>query len=218
MLDFIDYTYSKINHEEVDVLILISRCLNRFKFIYPALVSPEGHSSSCDESDDFTLNLDQIVVDANTNESDNVDYGDDIEECLTQYSKTTNEISDHIQNTPDKLVDSVPSEINCVEYCNDIFSDSTSNLEKNISDISDNSNYEELSYEKDYANNTAFQISGRRIVDVSFFFKQLKSLKHKGYDCSFFDLNLISEKKEGLQSAFFFKCAICNVIECVKPV
>ncbi|KAF5278879.1 hypothetical protein FQA39_LY18333 [Lamprigera yunnana] len=130
-----------------------------------ALVSPEGHSSSRNESDNFTINLllDQIVVDANANESDNVDYCDDKEERFTQYSKTSNEISDHIQNTPDKLVDSVPSNSNCVEYCNGIFSNSTSNLEKNISDISDNSNYEELSYEKDYANNTAFQISGRRI-------------------------------------------------------
>ncbi|KAF5283638.1 hypothetical protein FQA39_LY17267 [Lamprigera yunnana] len=87
-----------------------------------ALVSPEGNISSRNESDDFTLNLslDQIVVDANTNESDNVDYCDDKEECLTQY------------------------------------------------------------------------------------------------DCSFFDLNLISEKKEGLQSTFFFKCTVCNTIDCVR--
>ncbi|KAF5304963.1 hypothetical protein FQA39_LY09437 [Lamprigera yunnana] len=78
--------------------------------VYPALVSPKGHSSSRNESDDFALNLlHQIVVDGNTSESDNVDYCDDEEECFTQYSKTTNEISDHIQNTPDKLVDSVPT-------------------------------------------------------------------------------------------------------------
>ncbi|KAF5283628.1 hypothetical protein FQA39_LY17277 [Lamprigera yunnana] len=112
--------------------ILYNDALNEVVYdtVDPALVSPEGHSSSRNESDDFTLNLllDQIVVDANTNESDNVDYCDDKEECFIQYSKTTNEISDHIQNTPDKLVDSVPSDSNCVEYCNDIFSDKNSTI------------------------------------------------------------------------------------------
>ncbi|KAF2885878.1 hypothetical protein ILUMI_20295, partial [Ignelater luminosus] len=64
--------------------------------------------------------------------------------------------------------------------------------------------------------NVEFCISGKRIVDIGFFLSALKSLKHEGFGCSFYDMVLINEKIEGLESIFYFKCVMCNRIECVR--
>ncbi|KAK4882653.1 hypothetical protein RN001_005972 [Aquatica leii] len=66
---------------------------------------------------------------------------------------------------------------------------------------------EKLYCETEKGNNSSFSVTGRRIINISYFFR---------YDCSFFDLNLISEKIEGLQSIFSFQCAVCNIIQTVK--
>ncbi|KAF2893289.1 hypothetical protein ILUMI_12885 [Ignelater luminosus] len=64
--------------------------------------------------------------------------------------------------------------------------------------------------------NVEFCISGKRIVDIGFFLSALKSLKHEGFGCSFYDMVLINEKIEELESIFYFKCVMCNRIESVR--
>ncbi|KAK4884125.1 hypothetical protein RN001_000396 [Aquatica leii] len=59
-------------------------------------------------------------------------------------------------------------------------------------------------------------ITGRRIVEMSYFFNQLQQIKHEGFGCSFSDLRFISEKIEGLRSIFTFKCSICNITERIR--
>ncbi|KAK4882827.1 hypothetical protein RN001_006146 [Aquatica leii] len=59
-------------------------------------------------------------------------------------------------------------------------------------------------------------VSGRRIVDLKYFLDALKSLQHVGFGCSFFDIDVISEKIEGLESTLTFKCNVCNKIDTVK--
>ncbi|XP_031327666.1 uncharacterized protein LOC116182986 isoform X1 [Photinus pyralis] len=88
--------------------------------------------------------------------------------------------------------------------------------EQSDMDISEDTDLEELCYEKATANSSLFKTSGRRIVNISYLFSQLKSLKHEGFNCSFFDLNLVSEKIEGLHSVFSFKCEVCNIIQNIR--
>jgi hypothetical protein len=60
-------------------------------------------------------------------------------------------------------------------------------------------------------NETKFQLTGRRIVDVNHLFLTLKSIKHQGFDCSFYDVDIINEKRYGLKSYFSYKCTICGL-------
>ncbi|KAB0789968.1 hypothetical protein PPYR_02140 [Photinus pyralis] len=52
--------------------------------------------------------------------------------------------------------------------------------EQSDMDISEDTDLEELCYEKATANSSLFKTSGRRIVNISYLFSQLKSLKHEG--------------------------------------
>ena len=55
-------------------------------------------------------------------------------------------------------------------------------------------------------------ISGRRIVDIKYFLEQLKLLNdHSPFTCTFSDMKLVSEKRNGLRCALTFKCNMCNV-------
>ncbi|KAF5298846.1 hypothetical protein FQR65_LT19566 [Abscondita terminalis] len=57
---------------------------------------------------------------------------------------------------------------------------------------------------------------GRRVVDIQHFLKSLKSLRHIGLGCSFFDVEVIAEKIEGFQSSLTFKCNVCGKLDVVK--
>lgn len=111
------------------------------------------------------------------------------------------------------------------------YSSSSNSDEEN----NDSSELEELYCEKENTIENAFQITGRRLINISYFLNQLKDLKHKGtikvnyhlcnffnayyflgFDCSFFDMHLISEKIEGMHSALSFKCAVCNITQVVR--
>lgn len=61
-----------------------------------------------------------------------------------------------------------------------------------------------------------FEISGRRIIDIAHFFSALKAVKHDGFGCSFFDMNLVSERRKGFMSIFTVKCAVCNKSETIS--
>jgi hypothetical protein len=54
-------------------------------------------------------------------------------------------------------------------------------------------------------------LTGRRIVDINHLFLTLKSIKHLGFDCSFYDVDIINEKRYGLKSYFSYKCTICGL-------
>jgi hypothetical protein len=58
---------------------------------------------------------------------------------------------------------------------------------------------------------TKFQLTGLRIVDINHLFLTLKSIKHQGFDCSFYDVDIINEKRYGLKSYFSYKCTICGL-------
>lgn len=46
-----------------------------------------------------------------------------------------------------------------------------------------------------------------------YIFDQIKQSKHDiGLDCSFLDMDFISEKQEGFRSVFKFSCKMCNLI------
>lgn len=53
---------------------------------------------------------------------------------------------------------------------------------------------------------------GRRIVDINFIFRQIFECKHKGgLDCTFMDMQCISERHLGFYSVWKFKCKICHI-------
>ncbi|KAK4887261.1 hypothetical protein RN001_003532 [Aquatica leii] len=93
-------------------------------------------------------------------------------------------------------------------------------LEKEIDDDeNDNDSCSPLHYDveiENRKNNDEVNITGRRIVDLQYFLKQLKSLKHEGFGCSFFDMAIISEKIEGFCSIISFRCLVCNMIESIR--
>ncbi|KAF5306414.1 hypothetical protein FQA39_LY08923 [Lamprigera yunnana] len=51
------------------------------------------------------------------------------------------------------------------------------------------------------------------LINIAYFLCQLKVVKHEGFDCLFFDLILLSEKREGLCSILMFSC---NKIETIN--
>lgn len=55
-----------------------------------------------------------------------------------------------------------------------------------------------------------FDFSGRRIVNISYLFKSIQSLKHDGFGCTFSDMDIISERRIGFRSIFTTKCKMCN--------
>jgi len=56
------------------------------------------------------------------------------------------------------------------------------------------------------------EICGRRVVNISHLFQEIKSIdNHKPLDCGFKNMILIGERKLGLKSFFSFKCCMCNI-------
>lgn len=56
-----------------------------------------------------------------------------------------------------------------------------------------------------------YEINGRRIVDVQYFFEQLKSISsHNSGNCSFGNLEIRKEIRVGLESKLSMQCSSCN--------
>lgn len=52
---------------------------------------------------------------------------------------------------------------------------------------------------------------GRRIVDINFIFRQIFQCRHKGgFDCTFMDMQCISERNLGFYSEWDFECKMCS--------
>lgn len=64
----------------------------------------------------------------------------------------------------------------------------------------------------DSRNNDEYIIEGRRIIDFTYFFNNLKSILEHGkrFGCSFSNLKLITELRVGLVSKLTFQCNMCN--------
>lgn len=58
------------------------------------------------------------------------------------------------------------------------------------------------------------EITGRRIINLMHFIKQIQEIDHTPFSCSFKDMLLESERRHGFMSSFNFKCQMCN-IKCV---
>ncbi|CAG4954885.1 unnamed protein product [Colias eurytheme] len=55
------------------------------------------------------------------------------------------------------------------------------------------------------------EISGRRIVDIDYFFQQLKEMDHESlFECNYRHLIFLRERRKGLASTFLFECELCK--------
>lgn len=52
-------------------------------------------------------------------------------------------------------------------------------------------------------------------MDIKHLFNSIKNIKHSPFGCTFQNLNLINERKNGFFSEFIFKCDFCNKIDII---
>ncbi|GBM51756.1 hypothetical protein AVEN_175321-1 [Araneus ventricosus] len=56
-----------------------------------------------------------------------------------------------------------------------------------------------------------FAISGRRIIDINYFISQVQDCnKHSPFGCTFSDMQILSEKRNGLNTGLKMKCRMCS--------
>lgn len=56
------------------------------------------------------------------------------------------------------------------------------------------------------------KLTGRRIINISSFWKQLQNIKHVPYfNCSILNCEIISENRLGLKSTFTIECRMCKL-------
>jgi hypothetical protein len=58
-----------------------------------------------------------------------------------------------------------------------------------------------------------FAISGRRIVDINHLLSSLKKIRHDPYGCTFYNVDIIKERRCGLETIFTYKCNMCGIID-----
>ncbi|CAG4953640.1 unnamed protein product [Parnassius apollo] len=69
----------------------------------------------------------------------------------------------------------------------------------------------ELIIEKDQPETGKRNISGRRIVDIKYFFSKLQEISnHSPYNCGVQSLKIVGEKRVGLSSKFTLECLMCK--------
>ncbi|KAF0705631.1 Uncharacterized protein FWK35_00033523, partial [Aphis craccivora] len=54
-------------------------------------------------------------------------------------------------------------------------------------------------------------LEGRRIVNMRHIFNSIQLINHKGFECSFRDLEFLKEGRKGFISTFYFACKICGI-------
>jgi len=54
------------------------------------------------------------------------------------------------------------------------------------------------------------EITGRRIINIMHFIKQIQKIDHTPFSCSFKDMLLENERRHGFMSSFNFKCQMCS--------
>lgn len=55
--------------------------------------------------------------------------------------------------------------------------------------------------------------SGRRLVDIGYFFNEIKNIRHRAFDCTFSNLKFEQEIMHGFRSTFILKCEVCGLKE-----
>jgi hypothetical protein len=66
-------------------------------------------------------------------------------------------------------------------------------------------------------NESLVVLPSRRIVNIHHFFASIKELNdHKPFGCSFNDIYVIFEKRDGLKSRIGLKCRMCNIIRSIS--
>jgi hypothetical protein len=61
------------------------------------------------------------------------------------------------------------------------------------------------------------ELDGRRVVDISWFFDNMRLLaNHNPMMCTFNDIHLVSENRRGLHSSFKWKCTMCKRLLTVR--
>ncbi|CAI6342668.1 unnamed protein product [Macrosiphum euphorbiae] len=94
-----------------------------------------------------------------------------------------------------------------------IFSNVNEFTPRNIDEIESHVLSAEKAQTHDFSNTESFgEIIGRRIVDLSYIFAQIKNVNHDiGLGCSFIDMDFVSEDRRGCYSECWFICKMCNI-------
>ncbi|KAL4126281.1 hypothetical protein QTP88_010504 [Uroleucon formosanum] len=58
-------------------------------------------------------------------------------------------------------------------------------------------------------------LEGRRIVDINYIFKSIKSINHSAFGCTFNNLTFSHEVRNGFISSFYFTCNFCHQKEVI---
>jgi hypothetical protein len=104
--------------------------------------------------------------------------------------------SENEENSDKLSIDSMPAcQSNCPE--SDVDNSSSSDDENSVSAVQ---------------NNRPYEILGRRITDISYFFKKLQELNDHGelFSCNIGNMRLRREIRRGLNSCLRFKCDMCH--------
>ncbi|KAK4885602.1 hypothetical protein RN001_001873 [Aquatica leii] len=165
----------------------------------------ENTLATCQNEPEDNINESNRSDPISNNVADNI-----ISEIIDNITLT--KVSDNVVNSTELHYDTRESE----PENQSLHSIYTSNNESNSFLVESEDENNHLYCELDVSTEILFLVTGRRIVNISYFFEQLISIRHEGFDCSFYDLNIISEKFEGLQSVFSFKCSVCNKIETIR--
>lgn len=54
-------------------------------------------------------------------------------------------------------------------------------------------------------------LEGRRIVNISHLFSQIQNSRHANLQCSFLDMQFLTEQRKGYSSTFKFRCKMCGI-------
>lgn len=88
--------------------------------------------------------------------------------------------------------------------------------ENTLCNIGDNLNIIDLNFGESLIV-TQNQISGNRIVDITYIFYQIQNNHHDGgFGCSF--MNFLHEIRLGFYSEYWFKCKVCNIKQKIKSI
>lgn len=60
--------------------------------------------------------------------------------------------------------------------------------------------------------NSVFRLNGRRVVDLDYLLRYPKLMgRHEPFECSFLDMEPVSELRKGFKSTVTLKCSMCNM-------
>ncbi|RVE40146.1 hypothetical protein evm_015204 [Chilo suppressalis] len=83
-------------------------------------------------------------------------------------------------------------------------------MQSTVEELNDIQEFE-IDVEANVSTSSPFRLEGRRIVDFSHFFDQIKSSDHNpGLGCSISNMQIVREKIIGLESVIYFQCNMCN--------